>query len=124
MKLIIALILLWTSAVSHAALFNFATAAAAQIPSDQSSSWAVDLTTARQWYLAWSASADRVYQRMINPDANVARTSGPQNSKNTLLSEVVFVGVSGLLVAALVSAAKSVSKVLLMSHRRVVRTAS
>src|SRR5262249_52963655 len=121
MKLIITLVLLWTSTPSRAALFDFTTGAAAQDLSDRSSSWAVDLATARQWYFAWSASADRVYQRMINPRANVVRSPGYQISTNSLLSQAVFIGVSGLLVAALVSAAKSVSNTLWMSHRQVVR---
>jgi hypothetical protein len=122
MKLIITLALLWTTTFSQAALFDFATGAAAGRSSGEASSWAVDLGTARQWYIAWAASAERVYLRMINPDAI---TKGPnhQTNLNTLVSQAVFLGVSALLVAAILSAMKSVSKVLLMSRSQSARAA-
>jgi hypothetical protein len=124
MKLIITLALLWTSTFSHAALFDFATGAAANGTSGQSSTWAVDLATARQWYIAWAASADRVYQRMINPGASVVSDPIHRITTKTLLSQAVFVGVSGLLTAALISAAKSISKVLLISRRQLAASAN
>ena len=81
------------------------------------------MATARQWYIAWAASADRVYQRMINPGANIAGSPVHRITTDKLLSQIVFVGISALLAAALLSAAKSVSKVLLPDPQ-VVRVAT
>jgi hypothetical protein len=119
MKVIISLILLFTSLTSHAALFDF-TSTNPTFTSNQASAWAVDLAAARQWYIAWAASADRVYDGLINPGNLTAPGSGM--NLNTALSQAVFAAILAMFMAALLSATKSVSKVVRV--RQIVRTAS
>ncbi len=120
MKFIVTVALLWTTTFSRAALFDFDRGATLQV-STQSNAWAVDVATARQFYLAWVASVDRVYRHFIAPGTNLQ--NGPTNRFTTsaLLSQSVFVGIFGLLAAALISAARSVCKVLSMPHRQLAK---
>ena len=118
MKLIATLALVWTCTMAQAALFEFGEGAKGVNPSHNSSTWAVDLATARQWYIAWAASADRVYQRTINPSATFLAKPRAPITTDALLSQSVFVGVTALLAAALISAAKSVTKVMLLSRKQ------
>jgi len=118
MKLIISLALLCISTLSQAALFDFSTRAVTPAAPDQAGTWAVDLATARQWYIVWAASADRVYQNLINPGVNIATKTSARVNTETLLSRVVLLGVLALFAAALVSALKSISKVVLLSRAR------
>ncbi len=118
MKLIIVLVLLWATTFSRAALFDFTSGAPAPSAGGQSSAWAVDLATARQWYIVWAASADRIYQRMINPGANSATSASHQANLNALLSQGMFATVWVLFAAALISIVRSISKVVWMSRRQ------
>jgi hypothetical protein len=123
MKLIV-VALLWMSACAHAALFDFSTRSKAPTAPAQSSTWAVDLATGRQWYLAWAASADRVYQRMINPGVTIASAPAPGiPTQQRIFSRTVYTGIFALVAAALISGAKSVSKTVQAARRELAQPA-
>ena len=103
MKVVFCLALLCASTFSQAALFSFRTNA---VPQENATGWAVDVGTARQWYLAWAGSAER----MLNWIRPAPVPNPAPVGTSSLVSQWIPTAILAVFVAALASAAKAVLK--------------